>query len=146
MQLIESRATQTRDFSPVWVDADYQLMPTNPLQVAELEPLQTQTLACRPSGEPTDALADADASVADVLDVYRCTDCVRVARPRDLDGFDRETSSGRADGNRRAFAGRALSLLPADGCDVRVEADHFALLLRDLDGLDAQALAPRSRC
>jgi len=56
-------------------------MPTNPLQVAELEPLQAQALTGRTHGEPTDALADADTSVADVLDVHQSADGIRVAGP-----------------------------------------------------------------
>jgi len=138
-------ATQTRD-SPrpggrcLSANADY------PLQVAELEPLETQPLAGRTSGEPADTLADADVPVADVLDVHQSRDTVRVARSGDLDGLDRQAASGRSDGDGCALSGCALALLPADGCDVSVEADHLALQLGDLDCLDAQALASGSRC
>lgn len=114
-------------------------------QVAELEPLQAQALASGADGESTDALADAHALVADVLDVYPCRHRVGVAGSPDLDGFDRQASAGRADGDRGTSTAGALTALPADCSHVRLEADHLALQLGDLDGLEAKPLARGSR-
>lgn len=130
-------ATQTRKLSFRWP-------PRNggrPLQVAELEPLQTQALACCADGEPAGALADARAAITDALDVHPGADAVRVAGSPDLDGLDGEAATGGSDRDRGAASAGALSTLPADRRHVSLEADHLALQLGDLDRLEAQTLA-----
>lgn len=110
-------------------------------QVAELEPLQSQPLTSGAYGEAADALADAHASITDVLDVNPGGHRIGVAGSPDLDGFDRQAAAGGAYGDRRALAAGALTVLPTDGRDVCPEADHLALELSDLDCLEAQPLS-----
>lgn len=106
-------------------------------QVAELEPLQSQPLTSCADGEAADTLADAHASITDVLDVNPGGHRMGVAGTPDLDRLDGKTASGSADGDRRSSAVGALTVLPADGRDVCLEADHLALKLSDLDRFEA---------